>query len=142
MTYQPPPIYSNLVGDDAKAVLPWILFFQQMYDGDAGTDWTPTFVSLTTAGTPTITGRYYKLGKYLTYFRATIVPATSTTATAGSTYIDNYPLTFKGDGIVFAMRGGEGSTSGHIVAANNRIYVPAWSTVTSQLSLVGIAEAT
>lgn len=141
MSIQPPPIYEKITGSDGKAPLPWILFFNQVFNGDSGTSWTPTFVSLTEVGTPTITGKYYKLSQYLAFFRVTIVPSTSTTATAGTTYIDNFPLTFSGDGICFAVRGGEGTNAGHIVSSTNRIYVPAWSAVTSQLSIIGICEA-
>lgn len=141
MTLQAPPIYEKIAGEDGKPPLPWILFFQQSFDGDAGVDWVPTFTSLTTVGTPTITGRYYKLSKYLTFFRVTIVPETSTTATAGTTYINNFPLTFRNDGVCWAVSGGFGANAGHIVASTNRIYVPAWSAVTVPLSILGVGEA-
>lgn len=141
MALHAPPIYEKIADAEGKTPLPWVLFFNQMFDGDAGVNWTPTFQNLTTVGTPTITGRYYKLSKYLTYFSVLITPATSTTATAGTTYIDNFPLTFKKDGVVFAVSGGLGTASGHIVASTKRIYVPAWSAVTVPLTLVGIAEA-
>lgn len=142
MTIQSPPIYERISGDDGKATLPWILFMNQLFGGDSGTDWIPEFTNLTEDGDATFSGRYYKLSNYLVFFRATIVPATSTSSTAESTYISNFPLLFKGDGICFAVRGGAGTNSGHIIASNNRIYVPAWSTVTTQLSIIGIGEAT
>lgn len=141
MTIQAPPIYEVIAGEDAKAPLPWILFFNQLYEGDAGSVWTPNFVNLTTSGTPTITGKYFKLSKYLTFFHVNIVPETNTSATAGNTYIDNFPLTFKNDSICFAVSGGLGSSSGHIVASTNRIYVPTWTTVTVPLTVIGIVEA-
>jgi len=142
MTQQSPPIYEKVVNDEVKMTLPWILFMNQMFDGDVGASWTPNFVNLTTVGTPTVSSKYYKLSKYLTFFRITITPATSTTSTAGTTYIDNYPIDFKSDGVVFAVSGGLGGSPGHIIGSSNRIYVPAWSAVTVPLTLIGIAEAT
>lgn len=142
MSVQPPPIYEKLTGEDRKALLPWVLFFNQMFNGDSGTDWTPTFVNLTeVGGAATITGRFYKISQYISYFRATVTPVTNTSAVAESTYISNYPLTFSGDGICFAVRGGAGSNAGHIISSTNRIYVPAWTTVTSPIHIIGIGEA-
>lgn len=142
MSIQPPPIYEKLAGEDGKALLPWVLFMNQIFSGDSGTDWTPAFVNLTeVGGSATITGRYYKLSQYLTYFRVSITPVTNTSAVAESTYISNYPLTFSGDGICFAVRGGAGTNSGHIVSSNNRIYVPEWTTVTAPIHIIGIGEA-
>ena len=142
MTVSAPPIYDQVIDDQGKAKLSWANFFQQTFDGDAGTLWTPTFVSLTEVGTPVIDGRYYRLTKYLTFFKVVITPGTSTTSTAGTTYIDNYPITFTGDGICFAVSGNLGTSSGHIVASSNRIYVPGWSAVTVPLTIIGIGEAT
>ena len=141
MTISPPPIVDELVDDNKKAKMSWSLFFNAMYNGDSGEAWTPTFVSLTEVGTPIITGRYYQISNYLTLFNITITPSTSTSATAGTTYMDNFPLNFTGDGIVFAVSGGLGSGSGHIISSTNRVYVPAWSGVTVPLTLIGICEA-
>jgi len=96
---------------------------------------------LTEVGTPEIEGRYYRLNKYLTFFHVNITPATSTTATAGTTYIDNYPVNFTNDGVCWAVSGGLGAAAGHIVANTNRIYVPAWSAVTVPLTVIGVGEA-
>lgn len=142
MTVQPPPIYEPLAQEDGKPRIPWTLFFNQIFDGDAGAEWNPTFQSLTEVGTPTITGRVYKLSKYISFFHVNITPATSTTATAGTTYIDNFPLQFSNDGACWAVTGGLGDGPGHIVASTNRIYVPSWSAVTVPLTIIGIGEAT
>jgi len=142
MTIQPAPIYQELADDQGKPTLPWTLFFNNVRDGDSGAAWAPTFQNLGSTGTPTISGRYYKLSKYLTYFTVTVTPATDTTSTAGTTYIDNFPLNFTGDGVVFAVTGNLGDGPGHIVSSNNRIYVPAWTSVTAPVVCVGIAEAT
>jgi len=140
-TQQPPPIYQQIVQEDAKVSLPWVLFFQQTYDGDAGTVWEPNFVNLSEVGSPTITGRYYRLTKYLTFFHVNITPATSTSSTAGTTYIDNYPVNFTNDGFCIAVSGGAGSSGGHITSSNNRIFTPEWVTVTIPLTIIGIGEA-
>lgn len=135
-----PPIYDPVVDDENKANLSWILFFNQMFSGDNGTSWTPTFSGLTTSGSPTITGRYYKISQSLCFFSVRIVPATNTSAVAGTTYINNFPLSFSQDGIVFAVSGLLGTNSGMIEAATNRVYVPTWTTVTVPLTIIGMAE--
>jgi hypothetical protein len=141
MSNQPPPIQEQLTDDQQALTMPWILFFNQNFTGDLGTSWTPTFTSLTETGTPTITGRYYQISQALCYFNVTITPATDTTATAGTTYINNFPLTASSNGICFAVSGNLGSNSGMVVASNNRIYVPAWTAVTVPLTIIGIVEA-
>lgn len=139
-TIKPPPVYSPLAGDDGKALMPWVLYFNSLYSGDRGVSWTPTFTSLTTVGTPTLTGKYYQIGQ-LCYFRIGITPATSTSSNAGTTYVDNFPLIMNGDGVVFAVSNGTGTGSGMCTAATNRIYTPAWSAITVPISLIGIVEA-
>jgi len=131
-----------VIDEKGFPTLPWVLFFTGIFNGDAGTVWTPTFVDLTTVGTPTFDAKYYRLSQSIVYFRITITPSTSTTAVAGTTYIDNFPLAFRADGICFAVSGGAGSPSGHVVASNNRILVPAWTAVTVPLTIVGMVEAT
>jgi len=138
----PAPIQEQVIDEKGFPTLPWVLFFTGIFNGDAGTSWSPTFTSLTTVGTPTFDAKYYRLSQSIVYFRITITPSTDTTSVAGTTYIDNFPLTFRADGICFAVSGGLGSASGQVVASNNRIYVPAWTAVTVPLTIVGLAEAT
>ena len=137
----PPPFYEILAGDDGKPKLPWTIFFQQMFDGDPGSVWTPTFQNLSITGTPTITGRFYKLSRYLTYFSVNIIPATNTSSVAGTTYIDSFPLDFTNDGVVFALAGNLGDGPGQITASTNRIYTPEWTNVSVPVTLIGIGEA-
>lgn len=145
---KPPPIYEPLITvnkdtgqvENAIPSLSWILFFNSLFRGDAGTEWTPTFSNLTQVGTPTITGFYYKVGS-LVYFRVKIVPATSTSSTAGTTFINNFPLVMQGDGACADVSGLLGGTLGMCDQASNNIYVPGWSAVTVPLSIVGIVEA-
>lgn len=140
MTVQPPPIYEPVIGQDGKATLPWILFFNQVFTGDAGTSWAPTFTGLTISGTPTLTGTIYRLSSRLVFFSALITPATSTTAIAGTTYIDNFPLTINKDGSVLAASANSASP-GMAVAASQRIYTPAWSAFTTPVTISGLLEA-
>lgn len=138
-----PPIYEPLSGDDSGvASLPWVLFFNSLFTGDTGTDWIPSFTNLTVVGAaPTITGKYYRIGRSLAYFRIKIVPGTNTSAVAGSTYINNFPLTMTGDGACFAVSGLLGTNAGSCDSASNNIYVPTWTTVTVPLSVMGMVEA-
>ncbi len=141
MSISPPPIQQALVDEQGTPTLPWVMFFNETYLGDTGTAWNPNFVNLSTTGTPTITGRYYKLSSSLVYFSVLITPATDTSSTAGTTYIDNFPLNVRGDGICFAVSGGLGTNSGHVIASSKRIYTPTWTSVTVPLTVIGMMEA-
>lgn len=147
-TVKAPPIYEPLItADDSGKVenavptLPWILFFNSLFIGDAGTAWTPTFTNLTQSGTPTITGVTYKISQSLVYFRIKIVPGTNTSSTAGTTFVNNFPFAMKGDGACIAVSGLLGSNPGMCDQSSNHIYVPTWSAVTVPLSIVGLVEA-
>lgn len=139
MTTNPAPITQPVLDQGGLPTLPWTLFFNQSYEGDAGTEWTPTFQNLT--GGATITGRYYQLSQYITYFTVTVDPDTSTSATAGTTYIDNFPLGINGDGFCISVAGVAGGAIGVCDASTNRIYVPSWSGVSVPLTILGICEA-
>lgn len=136
-----PPIYEKLVNQDGKLNLAWILFFNKIFQGDSGVDWTPTFTGLTITGTPTITGRLYKLSDAISFFRVDIIPATDTSAVAGATYINNMPVVATANGICFAVSGGIGTNAGMYDKTSNRVYVPTWTAVTAQVTIIGICEA-
>lgn len=137
---EPPPLYDQMIDESGKAKWSWSMFFQKLYQGDSGTNWTPTFTNLTTVGSPVISGTYYRLTRSLTYFSINITPATSTTSVAGTTYC-NYPLKLNNNGICFAVTGLLGSGSGMCDKASNNIYVPAWSAVTVPITIIGFVEA-
>lgn len=143
MTVDSPPIRDPLLEEETQAInFPWILYFNQTYNGDAGTSWDPTFVSLTeVGGSPTITGRYYQISQYLVYFNILIVPGTNTSATAGTTYVDNFPLVAFANGLCTTVSNRLGGSIGMYEAATNRIYVPGWTTVTTPLNVLGMVEA-
>ena len=142
MTYAPPPTSDILTESDGFPRPSWTLFFNSLYEGDSGTEWEPTFQNLGTTGAPTISGRFYRLGGLnLIFFRITIIPATNTTSTAGTTYCDNFPVSIREDGVCMSVSGNLGGALGHVVAVNNRIYTPAWSTITDPVTIIGMAEA-
>lgn len=143
MTLQNPPTRQPLTDENGDLTMPWLLFFNQTFNGDAGTSWTPTFVSLTeVGGSATITGRYYKISNYLCFFNILITPVTNTSAVAGTTYADNFPLTSNANGVCATVSNKLGGGLGMVEASSNRIYVPAWTTVTTPINVIGIVEAT
>jgi len=138
MSIDPPPISDLMTEDNGLPRIPWVLFFSNIFEGDGGTSWTPTFVSLGSTGTPTLAGRYYRINQRTCLFFVTITPATDTTSTATTTYISNFPLTFVHDSVCFAGTGsGAVQAIGGIRASDNRIYTPGWAAVTTPLTVVG-----
>jgi hypothetical protein len=138
----PPIIHPVLQGDNKVADLRWIDFFNQIFEGDAGTAWTPVFVDMTSTGTPTYAGRYWRIGQNLVWFSITITPATDTTSVVATTYCGNFPLRFSVDSVCFAGTGsGAAQAIGGIRSADNRIYTPAWAAVTTPLTIVGFGVA-
>jgi len=140
MTTNPAPITNPVVDESGLPTLPWTLFFNQNFEGDTGTSWSPNFVNLT-GSTSNITGIFYRLSQYLTYFSINITPDGNTSATAGTTYVDNFPLTFRNDGFNTVVSGTGGGTIGSNERTSNRIYVPGWSNISIPLVVVGIVEA-
>lgn len=138
----PPPNNSEVIDESRMPTLPWAVFFNQLFTGDTGTSWTPVFTNLTTSGTVNFTGNYYKLSQNLVYFSITVTPSGggSSTATAGTTY-SNFPLNISRDGACLAVSGLLGGAVGMCEASTDRVYVPAWTSVTVPLTIVGIIEA-
>lgn len=144
MTNVAPPPIQEVLSEEGTGLptIPWILFYTNMFQGDTGTDWTPTFDGLTeVGGAATITGRYFKYNQQLVYFRISVTPATNTSAVAGTTYVNNFPLDVTTDSACSVVSGNLGGVSGMVVATNNRIYPSAWTTVTVPLTIVGTVEA-
>lgn len=142
MSLEPPPINEILAEQNGLPKIPWILFFNELFEGDAGTTWTPTFVSLGSTGSPTLTGRYYRINQNMCMFFVTITPATDTSSVAATTYISNFPLRFSIDSVCFAGTGsGAVQAIGGIRASDNRVYTPAWTSVTTPLTVIGFGIA-
>ncbi len=141
MSIEPPPTRNPLTEKDGELTMPWLLYFNQLFNGDTGTNWTPTFTSLTISGTPIITGRYYRISQFLCYFNILVTPATNTSAIAGTTYVDNFPLDAYSNGFCVTVSNNLGGGLGMVEATNNRIYVPTWTTVTTPINVIGVVEA-
>jgi hypothetical protein len=138
MSVNPPPINDLLIEPTGLPRISWIEFFNNVFEGDGGTVFTPSFVGLGSTGTPTISGRYFRINQRFCVFFVTITPATDTTSTAATTYISNFPLTFTIDSVCFAGTGsGAVQAIGGIRASDNRVYTPGWSAVTTPLTVVG-----
>lgn len=145
MSLSPPPTEQPIITDQSGLMdFRWSVFFNGLFNGDAGTTWIPTFINLTeVGGVPTVSGIVYQLSQYLTIFFATLTPPPggSTSGTAGTTAINNFPFTCNGNGVCFAVSGLLGDTSGMVDQASNFIYPPSWTTVTVPLTIIGIVEA-
>lgn len=140
MTTSPAPITQSLIDDNGLATLPWTLFFNQAFEGDGGAQWTPTITGLT-GSTTSVFGRYYRISQFLVYFRITITPNGNTTSTAGTTYSENFPLTFNFDGFNTVVSGSGGGSIGMNRASDNRIFFPGWTNISVPLIILGIGEA-
>lgn len=133
---KPPPDYAP-ISDGA-----WIDYFRDAHRGDAGNDWTPTYTSLTETGAATHTGFYKRLSQTLYQVRVRIVPGTNTSSTAGTTYLNNFPLTGSAFGSLTAINETTLLPIGTAVfASNGRIYTPTWANVTAPITISGLIEA-
>ena len=141
MTLKAPPLRYPMTDEDGSLELPWLSFFNQTYNGDAGDEWVPNFVSLTASGTPAITGRYYRLSRFILYFNILVTPGTNTTSTAGTTYVDNLPIVPFNNGVCMSISNNLGGALGMVNASNNRIYTPGWLNVTTPINVIGMVEA-
>lgn len=138
MTVEAPPIADLLIEQNGLPRIPWIIFFNSLFEGDSGTDWTPIFSGLGSTGTPTITGRYYRINQRFCVFFVTITPATNTSSVAATTYISNFPLSFGIDSVCLVSTGsGAVQGIGGIRAADNGIFTPTWTNVTTPLTVIG-----
>ena len=140
--YSPPPIQTPIINKEKEAfglLAPeWTLYINQTYTGDTGTSFVPTYTNLTIAGTPTVTGAYYRDGQFID-FVILLLPGTSTTSTQGSTYF-SLPFDVLSDDGCFVVSGLV-CANGAVDAATNRIYTPTWTAVTVPLTMRGRVRA-
>lgn len=127
-----------LVDDQKFPTLAWQAFFENLAGGDTGTLWTPVFTNLTVTGVPTYSGTYYRLSQKLVAFFAIITPATDTTAVAGSTYCEGFPLTFTKQGVSFSISGSGAVSAG--IGTDGKIYTGSWGPTSSTITIFGIGE--
>ena len=104
--------------------------------------WTPVFTSLTTTGTPTLSGRYRIVGRSVEY-QVKIVPGTNTASTADTTYFA-LPIAAKGFGGVIQTSASASmtltGTSKAIDATNSRGYCDGWAASTNTIFIAGNYE--
>lgn len=141
MSLAVPPTIEDITDQNGDLKLPWVNFFNSISAGDAGTSWAPTFASLTSTGTPTITGRYYRLSRFLVYFNILVAPATDTSSVGGTTAVNNFPLSVKSNGVCFTVAGALGGGIGIVQSGSNLIYPPTWTSVTVPVNIIGVCEA-
>lgn len=135
------PLFDPVVETNGKASLSWVLFFNALYEGDVGSEWTPDIVALTeSGGSAAISAKYYRVNRRLCFFRIRITPVTSTSSTAGTTYVQNMPFTATSDGVCMSVAGVSGGSLGIVSAGTNRIYFPAWSAVAVPVTVLGFVE--
>lgn len=134
---QEAPIYDPVIeGNEGKARLSWTLFFNKTATGDVGTPWAPVPVNLANVGgPPTVSGTYYQ-NQGWTDFWILIRPVTSTTSTAGSTYID-VPFTVFISAPAAVTTGVNSNYTGAVDAATRRCYLPSWSAITVPIVVTG-----
>ena len=135
-----PPFFAPVVDAKRIASLPWTLFFNRLFTGDTGSQFTPNIVDLT--GTFEAAGTFYRLSGKITYFRVNITPDGNTTSTSGDTFIDNFPQEFSADGVCFSSfpTAGVGGALGSVSAQANRIFLPAWQDVSVPIVINGWVE--
>lgn len=137
----PPPTYEKIVDANGNVTTAWLLFFDQMYNGDRGSSWTPVATNLTqVGGNATLTGQIYRISNKLYFFRIGITPVTNTSSVAGTTYFTGLPISAGYDGFCTAQSSTLGDPTGMIVASNNRIYTPAWTTIAVPVTITGVVE--
>ena len=104
--------------------------------------WTPVPTNLTVVGTPTYTGFYTKIGRFV--HLTLLVESTVTTAsTAGSTTWAGLPFSIVVDGLIMAVDANNQTSYGNglMAAANGLIYSPTWA-ATARVALNAVYMGT
>jgi hypothetical protein len=126
---------SERVTDKAgKMVITWLLFMQNLINGDAGTAFVPEFFDLTQNGVPTIGGVYYENNGFADFF-VRITPSIDTSSVAGTTYFE-LPFQPTSDCPCFATTAFN-SALGGIIASSKRVYPASWTSITTPVTISG-----
>jgi len=90
---------------------------------------TPVFTNLTiNSGTPTATGKYTKVGRFV--YVNILLATGSSTATANSTYC-TMPFTASGDHVCYATNNGTVADYGNGLVQSNKFFMPTWAAQTN-----------
>lgn len=137
-----PPTFNAVVDSKGKATNPFVIFFNQLVNGDSGQSWTPQFTGLTTTGSFNVLGIYYVLSNSLVYFRIIITPTSGTIAsTAGTTFVNNFPFTVLAPATFGVVAGNGSGGLGTTSAANNGLYLPTIAASSGTFVFAGLVEA-
>lgn len=112
----------------------WLSFFQNIVTGDVGSSETILPANLAFSGTPTIAFKYFQNSGFIDLY-IVITPGTSTTSTYGTTY---FPLPFDvlvNDYCVAVTTPTTTPAMGFVDAATNRLYPPAWTAITTPVTI-------
>jgi len=126
------PIQDLLTDKNGRLTKSWISYFNQISEGDDGTEWTPIATNL--GGAYTLTGKYFKNSGFIDFW-IQIDPSTSSTSTLGTTYID-LPFDVSVASYVVAIYGLT-TSSGLVDPSLNRIFPPSWAAITTPVTLTG-----
>lgn len=117
------PIQDPMVDGSGRPRKSWTFFFNQLVDGDSGTDWTPVSANLT--GTNTYNGKYFKNSGFIDFW-ITVDTTTTSGSTLGSTYFE-LPFDVTVASPCFVVYGST-AAMGIIDPSTNRCFPPTWST--------------
>lgn len=103
---------------------------------DLMTSWTPTLVGWTNVGSPTVVGKYKRVGKIVTFY-VTVTPATSISSTVVTSTITGFPFTSIEVGSATMTDGNAASYGACVVGPTGIIYPQTSGVLTAQINLVG-----
>ena len=105
--------------------------------------WTPTWTGLTVVGAPTYTGRYTRIGR-LVFFTVEIAAggANTTASTAGTTFVNNLPLTSAQRGALVAVNENTVVSFGVglVALAATNAFTPTWAATNANILVSGWYE--
>lgn len=115
------------------------------YDSIKGyvTAWTPAWTALTVVGSPTYAGVYVKVGD-ATFFIVGITAggANTTASTAGTTFINNFPIAMAYGAICGAWDATNGASygigGGAPVDGTTNIFTPTWVATNHTIAIGGL----
>lgn len=129
------PATDKVLDSAGKMALRWLLFLQNLLNGDPGTAFSPRIVGLNnTGGAPTVTGVYYENGGFIDFY-IRITPITNTSSVSGTTYVE-LPFQPTSDCPCFATTSNNTALGG-VVASTARAYTPTWSNITDPVTVSG-----
>ena len=99
--------------------------------------WTPVLVGWTNVGTPTVTGRYVRIG-LLIYVEALIIPATTCASTAPTSYITGLPFSAAVSSVCTWANASSGLGLGTgLLYTTGWLYAPTISATANQITVSG-----